>query len=236
MKPLCIVDTYSLIYLSEITVARRSLHKWLWDEFNVAYSAAVWDEIQYHLAKMGRDGRVMKRGGHQYVWPLSAVVTFERILFAQPFEREVETGFCKQCRRPKFDKKPFLPNLGKEEDKGERHNCCVALDAVMGGNHRQMVFLTDDHNAIRDYAGPVFETFPIGCTWTSYDFVLYLFVRHRKRITQEEVKNALWDIRANAIGPVAQSSKAEDQWNQRYWSYCRKIEKVYQVLNSYSGG
>lgn len=41
MKPLCIVDTNSLIYLSEITIRNRSLHRWLWDEFRVAYSRTV---------------------------------------------------------------------------------------------------------------------------------------------------------------------------------------------------
>ena len=53
MKPVCIVDTCSLINLSDVQLARRSLHSWLWDEFEVRYSKAVLKEIEDNKGKMG---------------------------------------------------------------------------------------------------------------------------------------------------------------------------------------
>lgn len=238
MKPLCIIDTCSLIYLSEITVANRSLHHWLWDEFKVVYSAAVWDEIQHHLASMGRDKKRVKRVGEKSVWSLPTIAACEQALFVQPFEREEETGFCKQCRRPFFDRRPFVPNLGTEEDKGERHNCCVALDAVMAGSHRQVIFLTDDRRAIRDYVAPVFEIFPLGHIWSSHDFVLYLFVRHRQRFPRAEVEAVLRDVTAHAAGSgfADHTQAAQEQWMQRLGTYYRKVKKIELVLSQIRGG
>ena len=135
MKPLCIVDTNSLIYLSEITIRNRSLHRWLWDEFRVAYSRTVWDEMGRHLKKMGRDAKAIKRDGERYVWPLPTVVTYERALFGQPIEREVEAGRCRKCGQLILRRQSFEPDLNGEKDRGERHNCCVALNAVMRQCH-----------------------------------------------------------------------------------------------------
>jgi hypothetical protein len=237
VRSLCIVDTCSLVYLSEITVANRPLHRWLWDEFKVFYSAAVWDEIQRHLTKMGRDARSIKKDGQRYKWPLPTIVTCERALFAQPFERELETGFCRQCRRPKLAKRSFAPDLDIEENKGERHNCCVALDAVMKGDYRQVIFLTDDYKAVRDYAGPVFEVFPLGHIWSSYDFVLYLFVRHRQRFPRAEAEAVLRDITARAAGSgvADHSQQAQEQWMRRLGTYHRKVDKIDRVLNQIGG-
>lgn len=238
MKPLCIVDTNSLIYLREITIRNRSLHRWLWDEFRVAYSRTVWDEIGRNLAKMGQDAKAIKRDGERYVWPLPTVVTYERALFGQPIEREVEAGRCRKCGQLILKKQSFDPDLGVEKDRGERHNCCVALDVVMGGHYRQVVFLTDDYKAVRDYAYPVFQTFPLGSIWSSYDFILYLFVRHRPRILQSEVKAALKDVTVHAAGSgfADHTQQAQQQWIQRLGAYYRKAEKIEQVLSQTQGG
>lgn len=238
MKPLCIVDTNSLIYLSEITIRNRSLHRWLWDEFRVAYSRTVWDEIGRNLAKMGQDAKVIKRDGDQHIWPLSTVVTYERTLFGQLMEREVEVGRCRKCGQPILRRQSFEPNLDVEKDRGERHNCCVALNAVMEGRYRQVIFLTDDYRAVRDYADPIFGTFPLGSIWTSYDFVLYLFVRHRQRFPRAEVENVLRDVTAHAAssGFADHAQKAQQRWAQRLGAYYRKVERIEQVLSQTQGG
>ncbi|MBC8492244.1 MAG: hypothetical protein H8D43_00560 [Chloroflexi bacterium] len=239
MKPLCIVDTNSLIYLSEITIRNRSLHRWLWGEFQVAYSRTVWDEIGRHFEKMGQDAKAIKRDGEQYVWSLPATATYERALFGQPIEREVEAGRrCRICGQPILRKQFFEPDLGVEKDRGERHNCCVALDAVMEGRYCQVIFLTDDYRAVRDYADPVFQTFPLGSIWSSYDFVLYLFVRHRPRIPQNEVEAALRDVTARVAGSgfADHTQQAQQQWVQRLGTYNRKVKKIGQVLSQIQGG
>lgn len=241
MKPLCIVDTCSLIYLSEITVANRSLHRWLWDEFKVVYSAAVWDETQHHLASMGRDRKRIKRVGEKSVWLLSTIVACERALFGQPFEREEETGFCRQCRRPFFERRPFDPDLGTEKDRGERHNCCVALDAILTKDYQQIIFLTDDYLAVRDYVAPVFKVFPLGSIWSSHDLVVYLFMRHRKHIPQDAAKNAIRDVVAKATEelrkqPEETTHKAKSKWMGKLVTYHHKVERVDQVLSRFRGG
>lgn len=238
MKPLCIVDTNSLIYLSEITVGNRSLRRWLWDEFRVAYSRTVWDEIGRNLTKMGRDAKAIKRDGERYVWPLPTIVTYERALFGQPIEREVEAGRCRKCGQLILKRQSFEPDLNVEKDRGERHNCCVALNAVMGGRYRQVIFLTDDYRAVRDYANPMFATFPLGSVWSSYDFVLYLFVRHRQRFPRAEVENVLRDVTAYAArsGFADHTQKAQQRWVRRLRAYHQKVEKIEQALSQTQGG
>jgi hypothetical protein len=238
VKPFCIVDTCSLIYLSEIELAGRPLHRWLWEEFNVGYSQAVWEEIKLHAAKMGRDAKIIKRNGEKYVEKLPIVISYENALFGPPFYRSIQTGQCRQCRRPFFGRVEFQPNLASEKDKGERHNCCIALDAVIAGRQRQVIFLTDDVHAIRDYVRPVLETFPLGHIWSSHDFVLYLFVRHRKRIPQDEAKAALRDVNAKAAGSgfSGQRADAQQKWMRRLREYHGKVERIGQVLGRITGG
>ncbi len=237
MRPLCVVDTSSLIYLSEIPVSNRPLHRWLWDEFEVVYSSAVWAEIRRHLKKMGRDAKAIKRNGKKYIWRLSRATMYEKALFGQPIEREVEAGYCRKCEQLILRGQSFEPNLEVEENKGERHNCCVALDAVIGGHYPQVIFLTDDYKAIRDYTDPVFKTFPLGSVWSSYDFVLYLFVRYRRRFPRMEVEAVLRDITAHAAGSgfADHTQEAQERWRQRLVTYTRKVEKIEQVLSQTHG-
>lgn len=236
MKPLCIVDTCSFIYMSEIELAGRSLHRWLWDEFDVRYSQAVWEEIKQNARKMGRDAKYIKRHSEKQLWPLPEITTYENALFAE-YSRRIETGYCRQCKRPFYGDIPFTPDLTSPKDRGERHNCCVALNAVMAGNQRQVIFLTDDLKAIRDYVDPVFSTFPLGYHWSSYDFVLYLFVRHRKRILQGMVQDALHDIATRAIRrPPSKGDSEYEVWLSRLKAYRRKIKRIDQSLGQIKGG
>lgn len=223
MKPVCIVDTCSLIKLSDVQLARRSLHRWLWDEFEVRYSEAVLEEIRNHRRDMGRDHR---RKWEKYVWPYSAMTTCERTLFSSP-TRRVETGRCPRCNQIIWRNRSFQPDLDNPQDRGERHNCCVSLNIVRDGNfRRQVIYLTDDQRAIRDYVSSVFETFPLGTIWSSLDFVLYLFVRHQPRIVFDEVLTALRDVNAKGVGSNGQPSKLA----RRLTIYQERAEHINRVL------
>ena len=234
MKPLCIADTSSLIYLSEVELAGRSLHRWLWDEFKVRYSQAVWEEIQRHAAKMGRDARTIKRDGERYVWNLPRITTCEQAIFAPPFYRVIEVGRCRKCRRPFRERRRFEPTLGVPEDEGERHNCCVALEAVLQGRYKQIIFLIDDHRAVRDYIAPILEVFPLGQVWSSLDFVLYLFLRHRKRIPEATAKAALRDVNAGRL--TTHTPEAMERYRRQLREYYRRVERIDRVLAQMSGG
>lgn len=234
MRPLCIADTNSLIWLSEVELADKSLPRWLWDEFNVKYSLAVWEEIRRHAEKMGRDARAVRRNGERYVWDLPTVTTCEWALFAPPFYRTIKTGRCRECQRAFLKRQLFTPCLDTHEDRGERHNCCVALDAVLEGSHKQVIFLTDDLRAVRDYVAPVFEIFPLGQIWSSLDFVLYLFMRHRKHIPRATVEAALWDV--STAGLADHSREAGERQRHRLISYFQKAKRIDQVLAQIQGG
>ncbi len=227
MKALCIVDTCSLINLSEVQLARRSLHRWLWQEFEVRYSVAVWEEINRQRHKMGQDAS--RRRWDRYVWDYPTISTCERALFAS-VPRRVEAGMCRRCRQPIWREQVFTPDLDTE-DRGERHNCCIALDIVRTGTYRQVIFLTDDQRAIPSYVTPVFETFPLGQIWSSLDFVLYLFVRHRPRVSLDEVMAVLRDV--NARGATDRESP---KMTRRLTIYQNRARRIDRVLAQVQGG
>ena len=241
MAPLCIVDTCSLIYLSEIELGKKSLHSWLWDEFAVVYSQAVWEEIQRRWKQMGQDARILRRRGSPSVWSLPTMPTCESALFAHPFFRMVETRKCKWCKRPSLERQIFEPDLDREEDRGERHNCCVALDVILNQDYGQIIFLTDDYQAIRDYVAPVLDTFPLGSIWSSHDLVVYLFMKHRRHIPQEAAKNAIQDVVSKATQalrgqPEERVQEARSKWISKRTTYDRKVERIDQVLSRFRGG
>jgi len=234
-KPLCIVDTCSLIYMSEMELARRPLHRWLFDEFEVVYSQFVWEtEVQPQLGKMGKVGQMLRRrnAGAQKVWRMMGSMQYEQALF-NPFSRVEQVGRCSKCGQFILAERAVEINLESEEDRGERHNCGVALDAVRRGSHRQVVYLTDDHRAIRKYVQPIFETFPLGCIWSSYDLVLYLFVRYCDRMIVEDVEVVFRNLTAKAVNEEKQrgiSPETRQIWQQRLVTYTRKLERVAQVM------
>lgn len=232
-KSLCVVDTCSLIYLSGIELVRRPLLRWLFDEFDVAYSQFVWEnEIQPRLDKMSKDRRLVQRKGKEKVWSMASAAQYEQALF-NPFSRLEQVGRCFKCGQATFDERLVKIDLDSDEDRGERHNCGVALDAVRGGTYRQVIYLTDDYRAIRKYVQPIFETFPLGCVWSSYDLVSYLFVRHCGRVTLEEVKAVFRDLTARAAKEEQQQDMRAETlqiWQQRLGTYTRKVERVAQIM------
>jgi len=234
-KPLCIVDTCSLIYMSDMELARRPLLRWLFDEFETVYSQFVWEnEVQPHLGKMGKGGQILRRGnaGAQKVWRMPGPMQYERALFS-PFSRVEQKSRCSRCGQAIMEERTVIISLGSDEDRGERHNCGVALDAVRRGNYRQVVYLTDDHHAIQKYAQPVFDIFPLGCVWSSYDLVLYLFVRHCDRMIAEDVEVVFRDLTAKAVNEERQqgiSPETQQIWQQRLAAYIHKLERVAQVM------
>lgn len=223
MKSLCIIDTCSLIFMNDVQVARRPLHSWLLDEFEVHYSQTVLEEIRRHSDKIRS-----RRRWESYVYSYPRAAACEKMLFGQPLQREIVSGTCRYCKQPIFVEQRFEIDLASSEDQGERHNCCVALAAVRAAEGRQVIFITDDRRAIRDYVAPMMRVFPLGVTWTSLDFVTFLFFRHRSRITLDDVKVALRDVNANA--PTSETPQDRDRRIVRLTDYNRRVEQIDRVL------
>ena len=97
----------------------------------------------------------------------------------------------------------------------------------MSGEYRQVIFLTSELKATdlkRDgFLSSVFDTFPIGQIWSSLDFVLYLFLRHRRRFPFREAEDALRDINSRIKG-------RKEVVMQRLTDYNRKLKQIEQAL------
>ncbi|HEX7997934.1 MAG TPA: hypothetical protein VF528_06045 [Pyrinomonadaceae bacterium] len=220
--------------MKELQLSRRTLHHWLWDEFDVKFSQVLWEEMENNLRLLNTDRRWFRRNGGRSVYQLPAIDTWERALFSPPLYRKVETSRCRRCGQVGWTKQAFTPDLNEREDRGERHNCCIALAALASRRHKQVIFLTDDSRGIRDYADYVFNTFPLGQIWSSMDFVTYLFLRHRGRILLEEVKGVLRDI--NLIGVSNASPEETLKRTRRLADYYSKVDTINTVLSQCHGG
>jgi len=208
MQTLCVVDTCSLVYLSNLRLAGKSLHNWLWTEFHVTYSNAVWEEINRHLHKMGKDAKKLQKNGHKSIWTNCSLAHYERILFTQssiPFGYARYAGACERCNQPIYRPQKLQIDITMSEDKGERHNCCVALDALNSGRYQNIIFLTDDFRARDRFVKPIFDSIPLGSIWSSHDFVVFLFLRHRDRITRDDIGDVLRDLTANISDQPAET-------------------------------
>lgn len=227
-KALCVVDTSALIHISGIKVADRSLIRWLQSEFEVKYSPAVWGEIQHHLKHFEEpDRKLLNRTKERFIYR-DSLDTCERILFGSPFYRQIQVGTCRQCRQPIYRDEQFDPLQSPEADRGERHNCCIALYLVKTGQSSQVIFLTDDFKSLPKYIKPVFETFPLGTIWSSFDLVLYLFIKHRNRIPFQEAEDTLRNLSSRLKEPAEESAR-------RLRIYCQKLKRINEVLTNIGG-
>ncbi len=93
----------------------------------------------------------------------------------------------------------------------------------MRQKYSQTIFLTDDIRANRDYVKHVFESFPLGVVWSSLDFVVYLFTKHRNRIPLDQAINTLRDI--NAQDGLLEVGKSASRLTE-YRSKLNYIDKV----------
>lgn len=228
MKPLCIVDTCSLVFLHDIQMGNRPLHRWLWDEFNIAYSKHVWEEVEDNLSRMGRDQNDIKKNGKEYIVALPQIPTYEQALFSHGHKKKVDFGNCRTCKRPIIRLQPYSPNLDDPIDRGERHNLCVSLYEVIRTDYKQVIFLTDDYKARRKYVDTVFDDFPIGGIWTSLDFILFLFLRYRDRIPLQAAENAIGDViaRVSGSGIGDHTEEAKGDWADRKYLYTERARKI----------
>lgn len=208
MKPLlCVVDTNSLIHMRGIQVARKSLGLWLWREFTVGVSEEIIKEIQ-RQKKFALENRIQR----------------QCVKSKWRFQNHADLLECVFLP-------PFYPNTANSKNRGELHNCCVALDAILSGKHRQVIFLTDEINVTdlskNGFIARIFDTFPLGRIWSSLDFIVYLFLRHRKDFPLPEAKNALRDLNARICGDPIEAQS-------RLIAFNKKLRQIDQILSQLS--
>lgn len=236
-KTLCIIDTCALVDLNNIELARRPLQKWLWKEFEVTYSDAVLEEFksfQHHMS--------FREDWEVHVWRFPHVSAYERALFSS-HQRLLEDKHCKQCKQITWKTDTFKPDLADAKDRGERYNCCIALNAILEGEYSQVIFLTDDLRAVRDYVAHFFDIFSLGIAWSLLDLIAYLFTRYQNNISLEEAKKALRDVNTGLTPNNERLANQNDirhgeyeKKQQRLTNYYRKVEQIAQIFSQLSGG
>ena len=205
MKPvLCVVDTNSLIHMRDIRVARKELGLWLWREFTVKVSDKIIEEIQ--------NPRRHQPNPHVQ-------------------RKCIESNWIFQNQIDKLEKaflQPFYPNVEGDKNKGELHNCCVALEGVLSDKYRQVIFLTNELNSIdpdqNGFIFRIFDTFPIARIWSSLHFILYLFLKYRKQFSLSEARDVLRDVNSRMRG------EAEDA-QDRFITFNKKLKQINQTLS-----
>jgi len=205
--------------LSKIDVrfGNSTIYKWLWAEFEICYSSVVFEEISRHRNQI--EGR---KNFQSYVRP-GHFSDCEKRFFGHALTRMVENKRCLQCHQIVVRPESFTPDLDSDDDRGERHNCCVALDAFKT-SHQQVIFLTDDFKAMKDYVNQLFDTIPMGVIWTSLDFVVYLFARYRNRISLDETINVLRSINA-------QNNQDSSKATTRLTKYLERVAKIDRIIS-----
>lgn len=205
---LCIPDTNSLIHMRNIDVANKKLWLWLWEEFDVKLSEAICNELHDHpdLNDKGMENKC-KNSVWNFRGPESRLKKLKEALVEH-----------------------FNIQLNGRENQGECHNCCIALEAILSGAYRQVIFLTNELKTTdpkRDGSlFRVFDNFRIGEIWSSLDFVLYLFTRHRNRFHFKIAKDALNDINGRIGGKTKNDVPVE-----RLRLYNNKLKKIDETLS-----
>lgn len=234
-KILCIIDTCSLVYMAYVELARKPLQDWLREEFDVKYSEAVSEEFTPFKAKLST-----QRKWEKEVWRVPILSNYEGAIFSS-HQKQVEAIYCNRCQQRIWKYQLFTPNLAENKDRGERHNCCLALHAIVEGNCSQIIFLTDDLRARHDYTTYFFDVFPLGTVWSLLDLITYLFVRHWKDIPLQSAKDALRDVNAADSGltgtrgqrqPGGRTQYEESEKKlHRLQAYYNKVEHIHQIFS-----
>jgi hypothetical protein len=221
--------------MASVDLARKPLQEWLKEEFDVKYSEAVFNELLPFTKNWDT-----QRNWEKDVGNFPKIANYEKAIFSS-HKRSVEGIYCNHCKQRTLKYEMFTPDLAKNEDKGERHNCCLALQTVVQGHCSQTIFLTDDIRARHSYTTYFFDLFPVGVVWSSLDFITHLFVRHWKDISLESVKDALRDINTGYTGSQRTESqgpqnayiryKEAEKKSRRLKVYYNKVEQIHQIFS-----
>ena len=234
-KTLCIIDTCSLVYMDRVKLVRKPLQNWLWEEFDVKYSEAVFDELMPFTAKLST-----QRNWEKDVWRVPILSNYEAAIFSL-HQRQAEGIYCSHCRQRTWKYEMFRPDLTESKDRGERYNCCLALHSIVEGSYSQVIFLTDDLRSRHDYTTYFFDVFPLGTVWSLLDLITYLFVRYWKHIPLQGAKEALRDANAANTKLVRTGERGQqderiqyeesEKKTQRLQTYYNKVERIHQMFS-----
>ena len=199
----CLPDTNSLIHLRDVTVAGRDACLWLWDEFEIRIAEKIRDEVRDKNARN----------------PALKVGSIDKKLTKSIVPLEFNLDLMEKCFLENFDTE-FQP----DRDLGERNNSQVALQLVIQSKARSVIFLTDELKCVREKEGfvwKIFDTYPIGVIWNALDFLLYLYLRH-KRFVYAQALDAIRDVNIKIGGKP-------DEVRKRLVKYSKNLELIQEA-------
>lgn len=182
---ICVPDTNALIHLRDVTVAGRDACLWLWDEFEIRIAEKIRDEV--------RD-----KGSHN---PALKVSKIDRRLTESIVSLNFDLNRMENCFLEKLSI-DFTPG----RDLGERNNSQVALQLLVQSQARNVIFLTDELKCVRANEGfvwKIFDSYPVGTIWNALDFLLYLYLRH-KRFLYDQALDAIRNVNQKIGGKDAE--------------------------------
>ncbi len=181
-KIVCILDADAGSHLRDISLNRKSIYKLLEEEFLLMCVNRVNIEAE--------DGRTVRPDKLKE--------------FARLYRNAYKTT---QEMVPDVDMytiRHLTPLIGgfwdypnAEQDAGERHSITLGYHLIRSGRENHFIFLSDDEKAREKFLNALFQTYPIGCLWSSWDLLLYLYVRYGGHtISHDEIIAALRTLNA----------------------------------------
>lgn len=192
----CLPDTNSLIHLRGINVLNKSACLWLWDEFDVRISDEIPVELQNNV----------NRNPDLEVREIARKVPSSTITLSVNFDLTEECFF-----------KPLGIEFNHNRDMGERKNTLLAFQSIAQNRTRQVIFLTNERRAVESATGFIrktFDAYPLGVIWNAMDFLLYLYLRHR-RFLLENAQDALRDVNTRMLGTTDAMTERLRLYNNR---------------------
>lgn len=205
-KLACVVDTSVLRHWKGIRLNDLSLDGWLEREFTVHTSEAIIDEITNQERVWGSEAKRARKKARQWLWNLTYPAQLELALLSH-FVDKTEINIDKNA--------------------GERRNFCATVDLVRKDECRHVIFLIDDERAVEGFLRNAFNTFRVACIWNSLDFVLYLYIRHKRSMSLPLAKNVVRDVISNFTKDAANISKL--QW--KLTDYHMRLETISFALD-----
>lgn len=110
-----------------------------------------------------------------------------------PLERSNKIYYPRRFTEDGYEQRLFDQVSQTTRNKGEKDNFAVTIDIFLEERKRNLVFLTDDDNALalNGILNEVKRAFPIVNIWNSFDVVLFLYFVERKKFPFEVAKEAI---------------------------------------------
>lgn len=169
-----LIDSNALSHLSMVEMGRKKAHTWLWEYFNVYTCTAVKTEFLQGVEKRGANAKAIGRklkGDKKLV----------------PRTRKLN----------RLEKDWLVDNYYKKtlskDDKGERHLICTAIELVKKRFFSQVVLVTDDYTATKNFLSSIKNDVAFGEIWTTLDLITFMYYVFDE-ISYSFAENAIIDI------------------------------------------